>query len=193
MKKQIAQVGLVASLVLAGITAAHAGTPATVTVTGSVDSTSCNLDVNGAAKENLPLGGWVASQFAAGTGVLSSLKVVDASKQPIVLNLSGCAGKGDGDTLKVEVTGNTLTANSDIFNQDTAGTAGVALTVTPTGGQEALVEDKGSYTAYTYAAGTAVGTADNQSITFHAYMASPDATPATQKVTAPINFTVVNS
>ncbi|MCU6244081.1 fimbrial protein [Enterobacter asburiae] len=193
MKKQIAQVSLVASLVLAGISAAHAGTPAKVTVTGSVDSTSCSLDVGGTATKSLELGGWVDSDFKNGAAPMTGMHVVTASKQPIALKLSKCAGKGDGDSLFVEVTGQTLSAHDNIFNQNPEATAGVALTVTPNNGTETLVQTDNSYAAFTYDAGAAANAADGQVMTFNAYMVSTAAAPTVQTVTAPINFNVVNS
>lgn len=191
MKKQIAQVGLIASLVLAGITAAHAGTPATVTVSGAVVSTSCNLDVGGSTDKNLPLGGWVSTQFSPGADALAGLHVVTSSMKKIPLKLSHCAGKGNSDALDVKVTGTTVSGHDNLFNEN-GGNAGIALTVVPAGGTETLVTDNGQYTAYQYDAGATADTADSTVLTFDAYMASSQAGPAVQEVSAPISFDVVN-
>jgi type 1 fimbria pilin len=195
MKKQMMKVAMVAALVAGGISAAHAANDVTVTMTGEIDTVSCNVAADGSTSvKDILLGNYVPGDFNQGTGAFAGLYTAGAEKT-FAVKVSDCvadAGAAAG-TLSLRVSGNTVLASSgDLFNSDGSATAGATLRAMGADGKSpaaTLLKDQDLVTLKAVTDPTTDLTGSSI-MTFGTSMASVGQKPAAQQVTAPVTFTV---
>ncbi|WP_235424258.1 fimbrial protein [Citrobacter koseri] len=94
-----------------------AGANAKLTITAPVVSATC--EINLLTPANLLMGNFVADDFAQNGGT--------ASLGVISMGVENCEGDSGGMNAQIVVSGETLTGNTSIFNDDPDGTAGFML------------------------------------------------------------------
>lgn len=191
MKKQMMKMGMVAALVLAGMSSAYAagvGKPEVVTFEGNVVDVTCVLTAD---STNVNLGDATPASFVNTVPNLTTLWAVASSKESVTLTASGCTGTADAakDTdVGVSVTGSVLTASDSIFSQDPAATAGVALL-----NNNAIIKSGDRVSLGPVAQGTTGTIMDGKTAKFDAYLAAPTVTaPTVGSITAPVSFVIDN-
>ncbi|MBH3035782.1 type 1 fimbrial protein [Serratia marcescens] len=128
MTKNIFKIAAMAALVAGGINMANAASSTTVTVKGSVNTVTC--DVNAQAS-TIDLGNRLPGDFTS-PGVLPTTA---GATQPITLTVTGCSGTaGAQNQASLVLSGPVLPAGNTYFNDDAAGKigVGVAMSSAPT-------------------------------------------------------------
>ncbi|HFI5337025.1 TPA: fimbrial protein [Serratia liquefaciens] len=195
MTKNMMKIAMVAALVAGGLSAAHAANDVTVTMTGEIDTVSCNVSADGSASvKDVLLGNYKPSDFAVGTGAFQGVYTAGTEKK-FSVKLSDCAAEAGtaAGTLNLRVSGNTvLASSSDLFNTEGGATAGATLRTWGADGNTAsgtLLKDQ-DLVAMKVVADPTTDLAGTSTMVFGTQMASVGATPAAQQVTAPVTFTV---
>ncbi|KMW72581.1 hypothetical protein TI10_14120 [Photorhabdus luminescens subsp. luminescens] len=204
--KKILKISVVAALVMGAASAALAdevvkkgGSNATVTVTGTVSDVTCDI-TSGVKNGDVSLGNHQPSEFKAGADKLQGMYFVEGYKT-FTVGVSGCGGTvAAKKSLKLLVSGTTIGASTDIFNDGQGNTegqtpnAGVALTYKVDGStdakEELLKKDSKIVLVSSSDKDPKVGDLNNKSVVFKAYMASANAAPSPQHIHAPLNFTI---
>lgn len=195
MQNKLIKMGVVAAMVMAGVSAAHAGEQPTVTISGDVTAVSCTVNAD-APHQQVSLGNRLASDFKDGSGIYSDLKIVNESKKQFSVGLSGCSGtSAQGGVVSLIVNGTTIAGSSSIYNgEGSSGPSGASLAAPETAGgtTDVLVKNGDAVPVYTFVSGDATGAAaDAHSVLFTTYMATTKgSTVVPQHIQAPINFSI---
>ncbi|ERT13306.1 hypothetical protein O185_09740 [Photorhabdus temperata J3] len=186
-----------AALVLGAASAANAANNATVTITGTVSDVTCDI-TSGVKNGDVSLGNRKPSEFIAGKNKFNGMYIIDEYKS-FTVGVSGCGGTVEAKkSLKLLVSGTTIGASTDIFNDGQGNVegqipnAGVALTykVGGDGTEELLKKDSRIVLASSKDTTPKAEDFNNKSVVFKAYMASVGANPSPQNIHAPLNFSI---
>ncbi|MBS9438314.1 type 1 fimbrial protein [Photorhabdus noenieputensis] len=205
--KKILKISVVAALVMGAASAALAdgeenkgGHNATVTITGAVSDVTCDI-TSGVKNGEVSLGNHKPSEFQPGEGKFTGMNVVEGYKT-FTVGVNGCDGTvAAKKSLKLLVSGTTIAASTDIFNegQDNADgqtpNAGVALTykIDGSGDETEKLLKKDSRIVLASSEETnpkPVANFNGKSVVFKAYMASVAKEPSTQRIHAPLTFSI---
>lgn len=196
MQNKLIKMGMVAAMVMTGVSAAHAGDQPQVTITGDVSAVSCTVNAS-ASQNSVSLGNRAASQFAAGAGIYSHLHYVADTKKTFSVGLSGCSGNAAKDgVVSLMVTGTPIAGADGVYSggqNATVGTAGASLAAPldlTKPNEEALITNGTPVPVYKFVSGDTSANGDGKFVTFTTYMASTSANPAPQHIEAPLNFSI---
>ncbi|NXZ90139.1 type 1 fimbrial protein [Serratia fonticola] len=159
---------------LAGI--AQAATSAQVNITGQIAAATCDLAVT---QSNIDLGSVISGDVTT-TGAISS------TGRNFTLNLTGCtadqATKEPGTVVSLTARGTAMAANSNYFNSVDGATVGVQLTAV------GLPVKPNKSTGLTELKGLTAG--GSAQVAMNAQLYSTVLTPASQRIEAPITFSI---
>ncbi|MEK9499145.1 hypothetical protein V2H77_22320 [Photorhabdus sp. P32] len=204
--KKILKISVVAALVMGAASAALAdgeenkgGHNATVTVTGTVSDVTCDI-TSGVKNGDVSLGNHKPGEFKTGEGKFVGMHVVNGY-ETFTVGVSGCDGTVTAKkSLKLLVSGTTIGASTDIFNDGQGNAegqtpnAGVALTYkvdgSADGTEELLKKDSRIVLASSSDKTPKAADFNNKSVVFKAYMASTTDKPSPQHIHAPLTFSI---
>ncbi|EOE0525437.1 fimbrial protein [Providencia stuartii] len=169
------QKNMIALCVAAGLGfagAASAGQNAEVNVSGQIAAATCDLSVS---NPNIDLGTHISADITAAGDIASSAK-------DFTLQLTNCSKDQTGASVQLFAKGTALDANGDYFNNTANATVGVKLTADSKPVKPNTSVDLTSVT------GLAQGS--SASIAMNVGLYSTVGTPASQRIDAPITFSV---
>lgn len=198
MMKPMMKVTAVAALVLAGanMPSAIAAQDATVNIIGSIAAVSCDIGANGnASTTQVAVGNFKPADFEAGTAAFTGFFVPKdaAAEKQFTVNLSNCTGTvADTGVLSLQLQGNTIGANTKIFNQNSAATAGAIVRYMGDAGTvttNTMLGNGDKVAVKTYATAIA-GDANGTVAYFGTTLAATSLNPTAQNITAPVTFSI---
>lgn len=170
----INQKSLIALCITAGLGfagAASAAQNAQINVSGQIAAATCDLSVS---NPNIDLGTHISADVVAGD--------IANSQKDFTLQLTNCSKDQTGTSVQLFAKGTALDANGDYFNTTANATVGVKLT-----SETNLVKPN---TSIDLTSVTGLTQGSSASVPMSVALHSTVATPASQRIDAPITFSV---
>lgn len=115
--KKSALIGLLSVFAVASVPTVYAQGAVTVNVTGTVNTTTCDVSAN---TQNINLGNAKPADFAKPD------QIVESTKQQFSISLANCSGAGAGQA-QLKVTGPVTGAGNNYFSKDPSSVVAVSL------------------------------------------------------------------